>query len=154
MISNAELADLLNANKQIYKTLVVDGFIVNDSNDAILLQKRSPDRRLFPNFWDALGGHLEEGETLQEALQREVLEESQMELTEIIQLVHQFEWPEDPSAMNFQFLCRAKVQFVPEAGKITEARWIRQSDLASIQAALSPSMLAGVSRAFHALKSL
>jgi 8-oxo-dGTP diphosphatase len=41
----------------------------------ILLGKRSPHRRLYPNCWDAIGGHVEAGETVQQALMREVEEE-------------------------------------------------------------------------------
>jgi hypothetical protein len=34
----------------------------------LLLGKRSPQRRAYPNCWDILGGKKEEGETLEQAL--------------------------------------------------------------------------------------
>ena len=41
----------------------------------ILLVRRSPDRRAYPNLWSFPGGHVENGETLDEALCRETFEE-------------------------------------------------------------------------------
>lgn len=41
----------------------------------ILLGKRSPHRRAYPNCWDILGGKQEEGETLEQTLAREMREE-------------------------------------------------------------------------------
>lgn len=41
----------------------------------VLLGHRSPQRVSSPNVWDFPGGHVEEGESLSEALTREILEE-------------------------------------------------------------------------------
>lgn len=41
----------------------------------VLLAKRSPHRRIYPDVWDAVGGHIEDGETPTEALRRELREE-------------------------------------------------------------------------------
>lgn len=41
----------------------------------ILLGKRSAERSFYPNVWDVFGGHVEPGESDQEALQRELYEE-------------------------------------------------------------------------------
>lgn len=41
----------------------------------LLLGRRSPHRRSYPDCWDVLGGHLEDGETPAQALVREVGEE-------------------------------------------------------------------------------
>ncbi|HEY9347920.1 MAG TPA: NUDIX domain-containing protein [Inquilinus sp.] len=42
----------------------------------ILLGRRTPQRRSYPDCWDVLGGHLEAGETPEQALVREVQEEA------------------------------------------------------------------------------
>ena len=151
MLSDMELEQLLSTYQDKYKTVVVDAFLLSPSSDSILLQKRSPNRRLFPNYWDSVGGHLEGSETIKEALAREVKEESSMELTEIRQLVHLFEWPEDPNVINFQFLCRAEGDFIPEKEKVTEVRWICASDLQSLEPFLTTSMREGLQKAFAAL---
>ena len=41
----------------------------------VLLAKRSPQRKSYPNVWSFPGGHVEEGETLEQTLIREIQEE-------------------------------------------------------------------------------
>ena len=53
----------------------VFGFIIN-SNEEILLQKRSENKKLWPNRWDVtVGGHVDAGEFGRQALVRECKEE-------------------------------------------------------------------------------
>ncbi len=42
---------------------------------GILLGRRSPDRRAYPNRWSFPGGHVEAGESMETALRREIQEE-------------------------------------------------------------------------------
>jgi 8-oxo-dGTP diphosphatase len=42
---------------------------------TVLLARRSPQRKAYPGLWSFPGGHVEENETLVEALIRELLEE-------------------------------------------------------------------------------
>ena len=44
-------------------------------NGEILLGKRAKDRTSYPNVWDTIGGHCENGETLTQTLIRELQEE-------------------------------------------------------------------------------
>ena len=53
----------------------VYGFII-DENKNVLLQKRSGNKKLWPNMWDiTAGGHVNSGEFGRQALIREVKEE-------------------------------------------------------------------------------
>ncbi len=44
-------------------------------NNRVLLGLRAPHRRIYPNQWDVIGGKVEAGETLEQALARELAEE-------------------------------------------------------------------------------
>lgn len=72
----------------------VGAVILNQYGEAFA-QKRSPDRRLFPNTWDIVGGHVEPGETLLEALAREVEEETGWRLRRMRQLLSITTWTGD-----------------------------------------------------------
>src|SRR2546429_8403484 len=56
--------------------LAVVGALIFDAQDRLLIQRRSAQRALFPNCWDIVGGHVEPGETPEQALHREVAEET------------------------------------------------------------------------------
>ncbi len=45
------------------------------SRGKVLLGLRAPDSETYPNLWDVFGGHVERGETIEEALVRELREE-------------------------------------------------------------------------------
>lgn len=60
----------------------VYGFII-DENQNILLQKRSSNKKLWPNMWDVtVGGHVESGEFGRQALIREAQEELGIEIND------------------------------------------------------------------------
>src|SRR4051812_5096736 len=60
------------------------GALIMNSDGRLFVQRRSPTRSLFPNAWDIVGGHLEAGETVIEALRREITEETGWRLTHIV----------------------------------------------------------------------
>lgn len=67
----------------------VYAFII-DKNENVLLQKRSANKKLWPNMWDVtVGGHVDSGEIGRQALIREVKEELGIDIndTEIKYLV-------------------------------------------------------------------
>ena len=52
---------------------IVNALLIREGE--ILLARRSPQRKAYPDCWSFPGGHVESGETIEEALFREVSEE-------------------------------------------------------------------------------
>ena len=98
-------------------------------NGRVLLVHRSPDARLYPNFWDLFGGHVNAGESLEEALCREASEELGIEV-----LVHrrlgQIDDPVEPAVVHVYEVSSwdgVPVNAAPE--EHTEIRWFDAGDL-------------------------
>ena len=64
-------------------TLEVVGALIKDNRNRVYVHRRAVDRRLFPGIWDIVGGHVEPGESAQEALAREIGEETGWRLRRI-----------------------------------------------------------------------
>ncbi|WP_020574086.1 GNAT family N-acetyltransferase [Actinopolymorpha alba] len=70
---------------------VVGAFIRNERNH-VYAQRRTQSRRLLPGIWDVVGGHIEAGETPEEALAREILEETGWPLRHVEAMIADWEW--------------------------------------------------------------
>lgn len=68
------------------------GAVVLNKKRQAFAQKRSADRPLFPDCWDIVGGHLEDGESLIEALARELKEETGWTLVKITRFLGITSW--------------------------------------------------------------
>lgn len=66
--------------------------LIRDERHRVFAHRRTPDRRLFPGVWDIVGGHLEAGETPEEALARETEEETGWRLRRIEAVIADWEW--------------------------------------------------------------
>ncbi|MEQ7011189.1 NUDIX domain-containing protein [Actinopolymorpha sp. B17G11] len=53
------------------------------SEGRLLLAHRHPQRRWYPDCWDLVGGHLEPGETPEQAVRRECREEIAVDVSEL-----------------------------------------------------------------------
>lgn len=133
---SAYLSALQQIAEKDGRQCVVGAFIKNEDG-AIFVQKRALDRNLFPGCWDIAGGHVEQGESLYEALAREVEEETGWKLVEIRDLVKVFDWEDEQNGRTvqnreFDFsvrvigdLNRPRI----EAAKFSEFRWVDRESL-------------------------
>ncbi|MET8154016.1 NUDIX domain-containing protein [Actinoplanes sp. NPDC049668] len=115
--------------------LRVAGALVVDDDGRIFFQRRSPQRKLFPNAWDIVGGHLEPGETLGDALRREIVEETGWRLSVVLGQVGEYTYTGEDGLDRHEtdFLVRVDGDLARprlEAGKHTEYRWLGPDELA------------------------
>lgn len=123
------LKDIENSLRNEYREAIIDFIVVDPKTKKILTQKRSADRRLFPGVWEFPGGLLQTHETLLACIQRTMYEECQMHLEKVHELVHVFTWDEDRDVVTAQFLVEAKGEYVPQAGKVSDWRYIGHDEI-------------------------
>lgn len=71
------------------------GALIRDDRNRVYVHRRSASRRLLPGTWDVVGGHVEAGETPQQALAREIAEETGWRLRRIEAKAADWEWSHD-----------------------------------------------------------
>lgn len=74
---------------------LVVGAVIRDPYDRVFVQRRSESRKLFPGCWDIVGGAVEEGEQLLDALRREIAEETGWQLERVLARIGEAEWEAD-----------------------------------------------------------
>src|SRR5580700_4381954 len=73
----------------------VVGALIRDDSNRVFAHRRSPGRRLLPGTWDVPGGHVEPGETPEQALAREIEEETGWRLRRIEAQIAAWDWEHD-----------------------------------------------------------
>jgi 8-oxo-dGTP pyrophosphatase MutT (NUDIX family) len=73
----------------------VVGALIMDEHNRVYAHRRSATRRLFPGLWDIVGGHVEPGETREQALARELEEETGWRLRRIEAITGEWDWTVD-----------------------------------------------------------
>lgn len=112
----------------------VVGALIKNEQGHVLAQKRSPDRLLYPDCWDIIGGHVEPGEHLTMALAREIREETGWELARVLTLLDICDWQTDQGGRRreFDFLVEVEGDLAHprlEWPKHTAFRWIGLAEL-------------------------
>ncbi len=114
-----------------YPELVTGALILNE-NDEIFLMK-SPK---WENKWIVPGGHVENGETMEECVVREVKEETNLDIRDVEFLTVLEGIPEsferDVHFIFLNFICRAENQTVKlDDREGTEYRWVEPEEAVS-----------------------
>jgi 8-oxo-dGTP pyrophosphatase MutT (NUDIX family) len=84
-LSDGDAVELIVLPRPAPEERWIAGAVVHDGAGRIFMQRRSADRDLFPGAWDIVGGHLEPGEGLLDALRREVTEETGWTLRRVVE---------------------------------------------------------------------
>lgn len=104
--SNSELMSnnpTINENKKndVNKNAVA---IIVNADDKILLLKRADNSKIWmPNKWSLVGGAIEKGETPQQAIEREIMEETGLEIKKFIKT---FTMNRNKGSVENFFACR------------------------------------------------
>ena len=127
--------------------LVVGALLVR--GDTVLLAHRSPLKRWYPDVWDLVGGHVDDGEAPERALQRELAEELGVQVDDD-ELGNPVAHVVDPSGEDGGLDIRIWAvdswdgDVVNRTDEHDELRWVSRHDVASLplaHPALGPLVL-------------
>jgi len=98
----------------------VVGALMVDDLGRVFVHRRSWNRRLFPGCWDIVGGHVEAGEGLHAALDREIAEDTGWQLRGSPQLIYVADWEVDAGSESLR---RGEFDFLVEVqGDLSQPR--------------------------------
>jgi threonyl-tRNA synthetase len=134
-----KLTNLLLESQKTGKEIYIDCVIFNEQGQ-VFVQKRSADRKKFPNCWELVGGGVEENETFEQAARRELKEELNFDLMEIVDYLEPFDYilPEAMRKENeninhriIPLIVKVKDYSNPvlEAGKAVDYTWVDKNNL-------------------------
>ncbi|MFB6145173.1 MAG: NUDIX hydrolase [Candidatus Nanohaloarchaea archaeon] len=111
---------------------VVTAFVTYNGK-VLIGKKEDDDDHPIGGKWHILGGHLEHGEDIEEAIKREVKEETGLDV-EVHQLVDvmTFSWDddEDEESIRFVYHVEADSDDAEPDDDLSEVKWVEPSDLA------------------------
>ena len=112
------------------KTVRVVGAIILSEADEVLCALRSPEMSL-PNYWEFPGGKIEVGESIQEAVIREIKEELNCEI-EAFDIFNDYTHESEHIFVNLITVMCKLVNGIPTASEHAELKWIPKQDLKSL----------------------
>jgi len=110
---------------------------VIEKDDQILFGKKKTNAGPYPNTWHLIGGGLNEGESLEDAIQREIREEANIEvdIVESLGFDEDIEPNKHGEPTHYVFLVFKAVYLsgqITANDDIVELSWIHKSELATI----------------------
>jgi 8-oxo-dGTP diphosphatase len=108
-------------------SVVVSALI--EENGKVLLVKRKKSKKAFPGFWGLPTGKVKAGETLEEAVRREVKEETGLEVepVEIYHITQEFH--DNHHHLVFAFKTKIKGGKLIAKSDVSEAKWFRLKEI-------------------------
>ncbi|MDV6379134.1 (deoxy)nucleoside triphosphate pyrophosphohydrolase [Sporosarcina sp. GW1-11] len=112
------------------KSVHVVGAVIENDEGEILSALRSPTMTL-PNYWEFPGGKIEQGETPEEALQREIQEELEC-VIQVREAVEDTTYEYEKVIVRLETFMAKIVEGTPIATEHAELRWIPREQLAGL----------------------
>lgn len=126
----------MNGRYTLYPRTLI--FLFN-GGDVLLIQ-RSPSARLFPGMYNGVGGHVERGEDILSAAQREVQEETGLDVPTLVLrcLLHVDEGADRPGVLVFIFVGHTQRRDVVDSSEGT-LHWVPLAHISELN--LLPDLL-------------
>ncbi|RAS69348.1 8-oxo-dGTPase [Vibrio diazotrophicus] len=110
---------------------IVAGIIFNQDKSQIFITKR-PDNLHKGGFWEFPGGKVEDGESIEQAMTRELEEEIGIEVTEQHLFEHlEYDYPE--KSLKFDFIVISSFNKEPYGKEGQEGLWVDIAELVNYQ---------------------
>ncbi|MCG6227514.1 8-oxo-dGTP diphosphatase MutT [Vibrio furnissii] len=107
---------------------IVAGIIFNQDKSQIFITKR-PDNLHKGGFWEFPGGKVEAGESIEQAMARELDEEIGIEVTQQAPFQHlEYDYPE--KSLTFDFILVTDFNHQPYGREGQQGEWVNIADLA------------------------
>ena len=111
----------------IKKIVHVVGAIIENENREILCALRGPEMTL-PNYWEFPGGKIEEGESKEEALIREIDEELGCQI-EVLQHVDDTTYEYEKVIVRLETYLSRIISGTPKISEHAEIKWVPRTEL-------------------------
>lgn len=110
---------------------IVAGIIFNQDKSQVFITKR-PDNLHKGGFWEFPGGKVESGESVEQAMARELEEEIGIEVTEL-QVFEHLEYDYPDKSLKFDFIIVSQFNNEPYGKEGQQGLWVSIADLANYQ---------------------
>lgn len=95
------------------------------NGDAILLMKRAPHKRIFPNRYNGLGGHIERDEDPYTGAEREIMEESGLVVTDLqLRSIHNIDVGDETGIILFVFTANCATRDITVESPEGTLEWV------------------------------
>ncbi len=119
-------------------------------NGKLLVVKRSSGKKLLPNYWEIPGGHVETGETQEEAVKREFLEETGLTV-KVGEMFTTWTWKSNDETYvetDYFLECNDVSKITLNPQEHSEYKWMEKNE----GGMASEEMHASIAKAFEATK--
>lgn len=137
-----EPEDLTRLHEEAIKHRAVVVGLVWNGRRELLFCRMDPNRGVFPGQWGFPGGGIEGGETMVEALHRELREELGIGVTDVRpaffkDCLHEKLFPDGSSRLIYMifllFHCRAESEELRLCPEFVDYAWVKETDISSME---------------------
>ncbi len=129
LVNSISVQEVIGSLNEKAPVKAVNAIILDKENNKFLIIKRKKGE-IHANKWAFPGGVVKEGESIEQALSREIKEETNLEIEKIIIKISEYEYPrEDGSKTNGEcYLVKTKNNYASKTQDIEDFKWVDLSE--------------------------